>query len=137
MKIYEKIFARLEELHMSQTELSRRTGIATSTISDWRKKQINPQADKLVSICKALDMTLVELLSDEENAEQTATNDYITDENYMIELYRRSDTESRRRMISYLALLDASLIVRYSEDGKLYLYDVIDIKKETSNPIEP
>lgn len=58
MKIYEKIFARLEELHMSQTELSRRTGIATSTISDWRKKQINPQADKLVSICKALDMTL-------------------------------------------------------------------------------
>ena len=48
MKIYEKIFARLEELHMSQTELSRRTGIATSTISDWRKKQINPQADKLV-----------------------------------------------------------------------------------------
>ena len=44
MKIYEKIFARLEELHMSQTELSRRTGIATSTISDWRKKQINPQA---------------------------------------------------------------------------------------------
>ena len=77
MKIYEKIFARLEELHMSQTELSRRTGIATSTISDWRKKQINPQADKLVSICKALDMTLVELLCDEENAEQTATNDYI------------------------------------------------------------
>ena len=251
MKIYEKIFARLEELHMSQTELSKRTGIATSTISDWRKKQINPQADKLVSICKALDMTLVELLCDEENAEQTATNDYITDENYMIELYRRSDTESRRRMISYLALLDvckqindnarfkkqqrnvsviqdidgnnigddlpseysgskythsikgtnakakanavqgipemieiavgkhfrenkeskhwrnamygwyrydsrfaipvyrddeeverynifhASLIVRYSEDGKLYLYDVIDIKKETSNPIEP
>ena len=46
MKIYEKIFARLEELHMSQTELSRRTGIATSTISDWRKKQINPQAEK-------------------------------------------------------------------------------------------
>ena len=52
MNIYEKIFARLEELHMSQIELSRRTGIATSTISDWRKKKINPQADKLMSICK-------------------------------------------------------------------------------------
>ena len=89
MKIYERIFARLEELHMSQTKLSRRTGIATSTISDWRKKQINPQADKLVSICKALDMTLVELLCDEENAEQTAYIDYVTDENYIIELYRR------------------------------------------------
>ena len=106
MKIYEKIFARLEELHMSQTELSRRTGIATSTISDWRKKQINPQADKLVSICKALDMTLVELLCVEENEEQTATNDYVSEENYMIELFRQSDTQSRRRIISYLALFD-------------------------------
>lgn len=48
-------FDRLAELHMSQIELSRRTGIATSTISDWRKKKINPQADKLVAICKALD----------------------------------------------------------------------------------
>ena len=106
MKIYERIFARLEELHMSQTKLSRRTGIATSTISDWRKKQINPQADKLVSICKALDMTLVELLCVEENEEQTATNDYASEENYMIELFRQSDTQSRRRIISYLALFE-------------------------------
>lgn len=37
-------FDRLAELYMSQIELSRRTGIATSTISDWRKKKINPQA---------------------------------------------------------------------------------------------
>lgn len=42
MNIYEKIFDRLTELHMSQIELSRRTGIATSMISDWRKKKINP-----------------------------------------------------------------------------------------------
>ena len=37
MEIYEKIFARLEELHITQLELSRRTGIATSTICDWEK----------------------------------------------------------------------------------------------------
>lgn len=30
----------------------------------------------------------------------------------------------------------ASMIIRHSEDGKLYLYDIIDIKKETSNPLE-
>ena len=34
-------------------------------------------------------------------------------------------------------IFHASLIVRHSEDGKLYLYDILDIKKETSNPIEP
>lgn len=29
----------LEKVHMSQIELSRRTRIDTSTISDWRKKK--------------------------------------------------------------------------------------------------
>ena len=30
----------------------------------------------------------------------------------------------------------ASLIIRHSEDNRLYLYDIIDIKKETSTPLE-
>ena len=29
----------------------------------------------------------------------------------------------------------ASLVVRHNENGKMYLYDIIDIKKETSNPL--
>ena len=87
MKLYEKIFARLNELHMSQTELSRRTGIATSTISDWRKKQINPQADKLAAICKALDMSLVDLLCDEGSPVQVTSTDYFIDEDHMLELF--------------------------------------------------
>ena len=93
MKLYEKIFARLNELHMSQTELSRRTGIATSTISDWRKKQINPQADKLAAICKALDMSLVDLLCDEGSPVQVTSRDYFIDEDHMLELFRKSDVE--------------------------------------------
>ena len=30
----------------------------------------------------------------------------------------------------------ASMLIRHASDGKLYLYDVIDIKKETGNPLE-
>lgn len=30
----------------------------------------------------------------------------------------------------------ASLLIRHDNSGKLYLYDIIDIKKETSNPLE-
>lgn len=135
MKIYEKIFAKLEELHMSQTELSKRTGIATSTISDWRKKQINPQADKLVSICMALDMTLVELLCEEESVGQNANNDYLTDENYMIELYRRSDTENRRRAISYLALLDVCKQINDSSQSKRQQRNVSVIQDIDGNNI--
>lgn len=31
----------------------------------------------------------------------------------------------------------ASLLVRHDENGKMYLYDILDIKKETGNPLEP
>ena len=106
MNIYEKIFARLEELHMSQIELSRRTGIATSTISDWRKKKINPQADKLVTICKALDMSLVDLLCDEEEFAQAIQTDYIHDEKHIIEVFRKSDYETKRRLLRYFELVE-------------------------------
>ena len=102
MKIYEKIFARLEELHMSQIELSRRTGIATSTISDWRKKKINPQADKLVSICKALDMSLVDLLCDEEEVKSTTGSDFMVDGQHIIEIFSESDPQTNIIDISYL-----------------------------------
>lgn len=102
MNIYERIFNRLEELHMSQIELSRRTGIATSTISDWRKKKINPQADKLVAICKALDMPLVDLLCDEEDKKnEVLTVDYFTD-GQIIESIQLSSVETKRRILSYL-----------------------------------
>ena len=106
MNIYEKIFARLEELHMSQTELSRRTGIATSTISEWRKKQINPQADKLVAICKALEMSLVDLLCDEEEDAQQVAVDYLFDDKYVLELAEASKFSDRKNLSIYFKLLE-------------------------------
>lgn len=103
MNIYEKIFDRLTELHMSQIELSRRTGIATSTISDWRKKKINPQADKLVAICKALDMPLVDLLCDEEDKKNTdLITDYVIDDQIIINRIESFSVETIRRIIRYL-----------------------------------
>ena len=86
---------------MSQIELSRRTGIATSTISDWRKKKINPQADKLVAICRALDMSLVDLLCDEDEEEKLVQTDYMLDE----EVFRTSDNETKRRLLRYFELV--------------------------------
>lgn len=117
MNIYEKIFARLEELHMSQIELSRRTGIATSTISDWRKKKINPQADKLVAICKALDMSLVDLLCDEEEIELKAQSDYIIDERHIIKVFRNSNYETKRRLLRYFELVEICREINKENDS--------------------
>ena len=30
----------------------------------------------------------------------------------------------------------AAMLIRHANDGKLYLYDILEIKKETSNPLE-
>lgn len=105
MKIYEKIFIRLKELNMSQSELSRRTGISTSTINDWKKKEINPQADKLVAICKALDMPLVDLLCDEEDKKDELFISYDAEEKRIIECYRNTSKEIKRNIVKYCELL--------------------------------
>ena len=39
MTVGDRVFLRLKEIGMSQKELSERTGIAQSTISEWKKKE--------------------------------------------------------------------------------------------------
>ena len=135
MNIYEKIFARLEELHISQIELSRRTGIATSTISDWRKKKINPQADKLVAICRALDMSLVDLLCDEEEEHQVTQTDYILDEKHIIEVFRNSDHETKRRLLRYFELVEICEEINQGNETKNIKRNVSVIQDVDGNNI--
>ena len=66
MIISERIFYVMEQKNITQLELSRRTGIATSNISDWKKKKTNPKADCLLSICDALEITPDQLLTGKE-----------------------------------------------------------------------
>ena len=63
MIISERIFCVMEQKNITQLELSKRTGIATSNISDWKKKKTNPKADCLLSICDALENSPEQLLT--------------------------------------------------------------------------
>ena len=60
----EKIFNLLAERGISQRELSKRTGIPTSTICDWRRKGNVPMADKISLVCKALQVRPEDILDD-------------------------------------------------------------------------
>ena len=62
MTISDRIFELLEERGMSQKEFSERTGIAQSSISDWKRKKTNPVSEKILIICEVLDVTPYELL---------------------------------------------------------------------------
>ena len=54
MTIGERIFNIMEDRDMTQLEFSRLTGIAQSTISDWKRKRTNPASDKILIICEVL-----------------------------------------------------------------------------------
>ena len=52
----------LKKRGMTQKEFSRRTGIAQSSISDWKRKKTNPVSEKILVICEVLNVTPYELL---------------------------------------------------------------------------
>ena len=62
MTISERIFELLDKRGMSQKEFSEKTGIAQSSISDWKRKKTNPVSEKILIICNVLDVTPYELL---------------------------------------------------------------------------
>ena len=51
MTISERILKVLKDRNMTQIEFAKQVGIATSTISEWKKKKTNPAADKIMNIC--------------------------------------------------------------------------------------
>ena len=54
--ISDQIFELLKERGMSQKEFSQKTGIAESTISDWKKKKTNPVSEEFVGNAIKLDV---------------------------------------------------------------------------------
>lgn len=64
MTISERILLIMDQKNISQKELAKGTGIAQSVISDWKTKKTNPAADKIMKICKFLNVTPEELLQD-------------------------------------------------------------------------
>lgn len=70
------------------------------------KEKINPQADKLVAICKALDMPLVDLLCDEDDKRiKYWLPECVTDDGLMIETIMNASDDIKRRVIAYYYLI--------------------------------
>ncbi len=65
MTISERLFRIMEEKNISMSELSRLTGISRHMIFDWHKKNTNPGSDKIMAICRALEITPEQLLTGE------------------------------------------------------------------------
>ena len=104
MIISERIFYMMEKKNMTQLELSKRTGIATSNISDWKKKKTNPKADCLLSICDALEITPEQLLTGKGIDPEYKDADMDYDIRILKQIHSLGD-EQYKRLMAYMKAL--------------------------------
>ena len=109
--ISDKIFELLKEKGMRQKEFAQRTGIAESSISDWKKKRTNPVSEKILIMCEVLDVTQYELLSGAEHTGNRSrdNNTYViskdTEIGMLVETYQKLNTDAQKRVMGYLEAL--------------------------------
>ena len=111
MTISERILKVLKDRNMTQAEFAKQVGIATSTISEWKKIKTNPTADKIMDICNVLQITPEQLLTgkgieDEENITVTSRESCFTP--YDIQLvqdYHGLKEEQQKRLMAYMEAL--------------------------------
>lgn len=105
MLISSRIFELLKERGMSQKEFSEKTGIAQSTVSDWKSKKLNPSADRIGIICKVLRVSPEELLSIDEDCTKENTDFVVirrnSTEHMLVEAFRNMDESSKDLMIRF------------------------------------
>jgi transcriptional regulator with XRE-family HTH domain len=124
MTVGQRIFYLLEEKKMTQVEFSKRTGIATTTISDWRKKNTNPGSEKIMQICAALEVTPEYLLSGVcEDSDRGKSVDYMvipqgTEERELLELFNEMQWLERTRLLEYAKKLSEKKNSPYDSQGK-------------------
>ncbi len=111
MTVRDRIFDKLDELGMTQKEFSEKTGIPQTTVSDWRKKRTNPMAEKIMVICKVLNVTPEWLLTGVEQ-EKTRSNpvdwyaiDANTESGRLIEAFNSMDKGTQQRLLGYAEAL--------------------------------
>ncbi|SFU66178.1 helix-turn-helix domain-containing protein [Butyrivibrio sp. M55] len=111
MTIRDRIFDKLQEMKITQKEFAKRTGIAESTISDWRKKNTNPTAEKIMIICKVLDVTPEWLLSgiethgDRGKPSEWYAIDALTESGQLIKAFNSMDKAQQSRLLGYAEAL--------------------------------
>ena len=111
MTISERILKVLKERNMTQVEFAKQVGIATSTISEWKKRKTNPSVDKLMDICNVLQITPEQLLTgkgiedEEEIATATPESRFTPLDIKIVEDYHSLKEEQQKRLMAYMEAL--------------------------------
>ena len=111
MLISERILKVLKERKMTQVEFARQVGISPSTICEWKKRKMNPSADKIMDICNVLQITPEQLLTgkgieDEgEIADASFERQFTPYDIQLIEDFHGLKEEQQKRLMAYMEAL--------------------------------
>ena len=113
MVISDRVFELLKVKGMSQKEFSERTGIPQSTISDWKRKNVNPASDKIMIICEVLEISPSALLAGIGD-EAYSTPEHIMIDKYgdefrLITGYRELNEKKKERILGYMEALQENV----------------------------
>ncbi len=114
MIISERIFYLLKQKSMTQSEFGKKAGIASSTISDWKRKKTNPLSEYIMPICEVLEVSPEQLLTgkgidtDYEGEQgRPSTPEYVFTKSdiRLLEEVRGLQGEQQKRLMTYLETL--------------------------------
>ena len=100
MTISDRIFERLRQLSMTQKEFAEKTGM--------KKNKTNPSSDKILAICRTLDVSPEWLLSGVDPAASRGRNheyyviDVNTDTGILVSEFNQLDKSQRDRILGYV-----------------------------------
>lgn len=98
--IGEFITRKRKEKNMTQEQLAERIGVSNKTVSKWERGNCMPDYSTVERLCRALDITLGELLSGEEKSVLPDSNSAI------LELFQKRERlkQKKIRIIGYILI---------------------------------
>lgn len=91
----ERLNSILQKRNLSQADLSKMTGIRSSSISDWLKGKYEPKQDKIAIIADALNVSPVWLIGYDEPSTNQPKGYYVDSETAEFAEYLRTRPEAR------------------------------------------
>ena len=94
-KFIERLNSILQKRNLSQADLSKMTGIRSSSISDWLNGKYEPKQDKISIIAEALNVSPVWLIGYDDTASNQSEVYYVDPETAEFSEYLRTRPEAR------------------------------------------
>lgn len=114
--ITNRIFTLLEQKKISQSELSRKLNIKQSTISGWKQRKNEPEAELLEPISKALNVSLQWLITGNESLHEKIPEE----EQNLLNFFKQCNQEGKNRILEQAEFIAS----KYPQEGRLSKYKI-------------